>query len=320
MTKRGEYPTEVPPFRLGVRCLLIVLAIVVLSSVGAARELRSPNGVAEQVFTGDDFRWTDFEDQGNKDNQQQPDNQKPATTRPRENFVKQVLADQKTIWLSPFHAKPKDLRWIAPLVAATTVLILTDSESTEHLNKSQELADNSRRVSRIGAPWATFGTAGALFGIGVLTKNERVRETGVLGIQALINSSIVEGAIKFAAGRERPNRSNGRGHFFEGGQSFPSGHATTIWALATVIAEEYSDKPWIKISAYSAAAAVSMARFTGRSHFTSDVLAGSALGYLIGRYTVRAHSSRTGIHPSAVITPYLNRSARAYGVQATLSF
>jgi membrane-associated phospholipid phosphatase len=40
----------------------------------------------------------------------------------------------------------------------------------------------------------------------------------------------------------------------------------------------------VKFGAYGLAATVSLSRFTGRKHFLSDVLVGSAMGYGIGRY------------------------------------
>jgi membrane-associated phospholipid phosphatase len=52
-----------------------------------------------------------------------------------------------------------------------------------------------------------------------------------------------------------------------------------------VIAQEYGHhRPLVQIGAYGLASAVSLSRFTGRNHFLSDVVIGSAMGYGIGRY------------------------------------
>src|SRR5205823_4291999 len=57
-------------------------------------------------------------------------------------------------------------------------------------------------------------------------------------------------------------------------------------------AQEYPG--WMtKLLAYGGAAAISAARVTARQHFTSDVLVGSALGYVVGRQVYRAHSGDT---------------------------
>jgi len=55
-----------------------------------------------------------------------------------------------------------------------------------------------------------------------------------------------------------------------------------------VVASEY---PGIltQITAYSLAAGVSVTRVLAQQHFPSDVLAGSAIGWMIGRYVVHRH-------------------------------
>jgi membrane-associated phospholipid phosphatase len=53
--------------------------------------------------------------------------------------------------------------------------------------------------------------------------------------------------------------------------------------MATVLAHEYP-KPWVKILAYGATAAVMAGRLLGRDHWASDVFVGPALGYLIGSH------------------------------------
>jgi membrane-associated phospholipid phosphatase len=103
--------------------------------------------------------------------------------------------------------------------------------------------------------------------------------------------------------------------------------------LATIIANEYHDKPAVQIAAYGIASAVSVARFTGRNHYLSDVLIGSAMGYGIGRYVYRTHHrsatvSGGGEEEESVfrsrrwpaIAPDYNRRAREYGVAMSWSF
>ena len=60
------------------------------------------------------------------------------------------------------------------------------------------------------------------------------------------------------------------------------------WTMAAVIAHEYP-RTWVKILAYTTATAVSMARYTGREHFLSDVAVGGFIGYFIGRHIFKLH-------------------------------
>ena len=61
------------------------------------------------------------------------------------------------------------------------------------------------------------------------------------------------------------------------------------WSLATIVANEYRGRPMVQIAAYSLATSVGVSRFTGRNHFLSDVVVGSAIGYGIGRYVYHQH-------------------------------
>jgi hypothetical protein len=131
---------------------------------------------------------------------------------------------------------------------------------------------------------------GGLYLSGRATHNNHLRETGLLSAEALIDSNIVVSALKTASQRQRPPKDDSSGEFFDGGTSFPSGHASSAWAVATVIAQEYGQhRPLVQVGAYGLAAAVSLSRYTGRNHFLSDVLVGSAMGYGIGRYVYHKH-------------------------------
>ena len=61
-----------------------------------------------------------------------------------------------------------------------------------------------------------------------------------------------------------------------------------------MVAEEYGyHRPLVQVGAYGLATAVSLSRYTGRNHFLSDVLVGSAMGYGIGRYVYHKHHDTT---------------------------
>lgn len=235
-------------------------------------------------------------------------------------FFKDLLSDEKAIWTSPLRIGRSDAKWLVPFAAATAALISTDRRASRELGHSEDLREVSRNMSYLGSGYTMFGAAGTIYVIGRFTHNDRAREAGLLGLEALIHSNIVVGAFKLATNRERPEQRQGDGRFWVGGKSFPSGHAANTWALAAVIAEEYRDKPLVRFGAYGLATAVSISRFTGRKHFPSDVVVGGALGYFIGRYVVKQHGTPHSGHPSAVIWPYFNQPTHTYGLSVSLRF
>jgi membrane-associated phospholipid phosphatase len=245
-------------------------------------------------------------------------------------FLRNVLDDQRAIWLSPFHLHRHDTTWLIPIGLGTAALISTDR------NSADELAENgvdrtrlrvSKDISRVGATYTTAGIAATFYAVGRATNNTRARETGLLGAEALIDTGIVVSVLKGISQRPRPRTTGAQGDFFDGGNSFPSGHAISSWALATVIANEYKDRRAVQIAAYGMATAISLSRYTGQSHFLSDVLVGSALGYGIGRYVYRKHhvtasaTSESVSQPKGLIgrlrpqiAPIYSGHERTYGV------
>ena len=265
-------------------------------------------------------------------------------------FLSNIGRDQRAIWTSPFRLGRGDARWLAPLGVSTLALIASDQETGE-------LSDNDRRISvskdisQAGSIYSTGGLAAAFYLVGRATGNARARETGLLGGEALINTAIVYSVLKNVSQRPRPTVDGAHAEFFDGGHSFPSGHAASAWALATVVANEYHDRRAVRFGAYGLAAAVSVSRYTARKHFLSDVLVGSAIGYGIGRYVYRTHHNTaldaSGAHTSQggevksdgaddsnveagresahsklmpFVVPSFSRARREYGVALSWSF
>jgi membrane-associated phospholipid phosphatase len=127
---------------------------------------------------------------------------------------------------------------------------------------------------------------------GILKKNERATETGILGFEAFGNTLAVAAVTQLVAGRERPLEGVGHGRFWVNNSfdsSFPSIHSSSTWSMASVLAHAYP-QPWVQFLAYTTATTVSVTRVTGLKHFPADVAVGGAFGYLIGQHMYRAHS------------------------------
>ncbi len=218
-----------------------------------------------------------------------PTPQSSKTPTLESQFFKNVLRDQEAIWTSPFRLHGRDARWLAPLALGTAALIATDRRTGDEVGESTSQLNASRIVSYAGSAYGVGAIAATFYCFGRAKHDARARETGVLGAEALIDSAIVVTALKEITQRRRPLSGPNRGDFFDGGSSFPSGHSIQAWSLAAVIANEYHDHRWVQVGAYGIASAVSLSRFTGRQHYLSDVLVGSAAGYGIGRYVYRTH-------------------------------
>jgi membrane-associated phospholipid phosphatase len=244
--------------------------------------------------------------------------------------LKNIVRDQCAIWTSPLQLQKDDAEWLAPLSLSAAALIATDRRTAGALHEDRLRLNISRDIGYLGSGYGTGAVAAAFYVVGRKTGNARARETGILGAEALIDSGIVAAVLKTGTERRRP-RAKEPGDFFEGGLSFPSGHTIASWSLATVVANEYRSNRLVQVTAYGLATVVSMSRFTGRNHFLSDVLVGSAIGYGIGRYVYRTHHdpdlesisqeiTQTHSKLLPLIMPTYQRSARSYGVGLLWSF
>lgn len=203
-----------------------------------------------------------------------------------------ILKDQEAIWTSPLRLKSSDLKWLVPLAAATGASVATDYHAMDsvvtHNASFNQLNVNASNVIVGGLLAAPVG----IYGLGYLKGDEHARETGILGGEAILDGLVVEQGLKLIAWRERPAQDNARGLFFQGSagvdSSFPSSHSVLAWASAAVIASEYYS-PWTQLGVYSLATGVSLTRVLGQQHFPTDVLVGSAAGWLIGRYVSHTH-------------------------------
>jgi membrane-associated phospholipid phosphatase len=200
-------------------------------------------------------------------------------------FLKHLVEDQKQFWTKPAHLRVQDLKWVAPLAGITAAFIASDSWWSKqvpmgHVSSSKTYSDY--------ATYSMIGLGGASFLLGHVKHDDRLAEAGLLAGEAAINATAVTYAFKEVTQRQRPYQDDGNGHFFTGGSSFPSEHATIAWSIASVWAHEYPG--WFsQAAAYGLASTISITRVTARQHFPSDVLIGSALGWYFARQVYRAH-------------------------------
>lgn len=235
-------------------------------------------------------------------------------------LARNIVLDQKDIWTSPFHMNRHNAALWLGFTAATAALIATDHSTSTILQNSKGQVRAANLVSKTGAAYTVIPTAAAFYLTGVLVNNEKARETGVLGAEAMLDGIIVYEVLKTVASRDRPNSSKDAGEFFSGGASFPSGHAMTAWAFASVVAHEYSHTRVVPIVAYGLAALVTGARIAARQHYASDVFVGGAAGWFIGTYVYHTHQVHLGHHHGLIarVVPELQPATRTYAVSLNL--
>ena len=77
-------------------------------------------------------------------------------------LVKNVLLDEKEIWLSPFHMHRKDAIWWIGIGAVTTALIATDKQSSKIFENSAGQITWGNHISNLGSTYTLIPVVAGL--------------------------------------------------------------------------------------------------------------------------------------------------------------
>ena len=216
-----------------------------------------------------------------------------------------IVGDTYRIFTSPIYMRTGDLKWMLPVAAGAGVALSQDSHVARDIVSHDPGFNNAADNVSSDILYSYIAGAVTMYGAGVLKNNDHLRETGLLSGEAQISAEILDSIVKLGSFRERPTADNFSGKFFQlsagADSSFISGHAMITWSAAAVIAAEYPS-PWKQVGVYSGATATALTRVLAEKHFPTDVLLGSAAGWMIGHYVVRAHHHHPIFHhrPSVV--------------------
>ena len=212
---------------------------------------------------------------------------------------KAVLQDQVGLWTSPTRLRARDLTWLLPLAGSVGWLLTSDERNMRERIRTNLLArDRSVAVSNVGTG-SLAAVPALLYWWGWRRGDEYAQHTAILSARAAADALIAGEILHAATWRQRPMEGTGAGRFFAAkslSSSFPSLHPSAAWAIASVLARRYPG--WLtQVGVYGLATAVSLSRVTARQHYPSEVVVGSALGLLIGRFVSR--DTRTPVQPSS---------------------
>lgn len=122
-----------------------------------------------------------------------------------------------------------------------------------------------------------IGLAYFWFALAILLWFKKMREEAVLLTLTIVLSSLIALPTKFFLPRGRPFfLLDIKTLWFEGGYSFPSGHAKNSFASAKILGNR---KKKLKTFLYILAATISFSRVYLGFHWPTDVLAGALIGW-----------------------------------------
>jgi membrane-associated phospholipid phosphatase len=225
-------------------------------------------------------------------------------------YIKSYWHDSRSFILSPakWHAR----QWIEfGVVAGAGVLAYSQDEQIQKyfVGHQSTTADNFSKY--VFEPFGRFSPViiGGLYIGGRLVKDNRLAGTSLTAAKAFVVSSVCTVVVKQLTHRHRPYQDDIPDHANWDGpfanykyNSFPSGHSEAAFSMATVYAMEYSSTIWVPVLAYTLAVGTAVSRLYENDHWASDVVIGSALGFVTGRFMWKQSkkgNNRLVILPSA---------------------
>jgi membrane-associated phospholipid phosphatase len=230
------------------------------------------------------------------------------------------FSDTVGMAVAPAHWTQSDWEKAAGFTIVLTGLLFAD----ENIDMAAQ-RHRSDFTNHVADATTSFGggngtqVAVLAIGAGLVFKSPWLRDTGREALEASILTALVENlVIKPLFGRERPELANGENNFdwFSSNSSFPSGHTTQAFAIASVVAAR-TDGWVVPTISYTLASIVAFDRVNDRVHFASDVFAGAVFGTVVGKYIVHKHEREAVGAPSKTsldIVPIRN------GLAARLAF
>lgn len=218
-------------------------------------------------------------------------------------YLRLLVLDTTDTLTAPAHWGREEWRNFSLYITGIGAVMLLDKPIYEAVQKNRigSIDDFAKSVQEIGS-YPSFGIMGAFYAAGSLLEDDRAKRVAMDAFAAsLVSTGVITTTLKVIVGRKRPGETGEAYHFrpFGGSYSFPSGHTTQAFSLASVIAESY-DKTWVDLTSYGIATLVGLARVEQRPHFPSDVLAGAIIGTVVGKSIVRHHR---GSHTRITVMP-----------------
>ena len=181
----------------------------------------------------------------------------------------------------------------------------------DDITESIQRHSNYRDFSSVGDVYGraiSFGIPQvSIYVAGLATKNEKIREFGLLTTNTAIVSGVMTLVLKGIVGSKRPDGSSKR----RLDSSFPSGHALGSAALAGTIHRRYGF--WYAVPFQLASLFTGLSRVIDNEHRPLEVAASWGIGYATGYAIARAWGGLQLNTSNVTLAPWVDPATRVPG-------
>ena len=233
-------------------------------------------------------------------------------------YLRSYPADIKRIISRPFHWDRADWIKTSGIISIGAILYFNDRKIQDwsQANRNSTSDNMSKYATYFGEKKVVAPFFFLYYLYGKVFHNKKAKHTALIGIESFIIAGIFTNLIKYSVHRSRPYTGDTpdrwRGPSFSLSDeylSFPSGHSTTAFALATVFSNEYNTR-FCSFLFYSLATLTAISRVNNNDHWASDVFFGGVIGYSTSKALLSQKQSRVSF------SPYIN--GKSVGILMTI--
>ena len=218
----------------------------------------------------------------------------PDTLRPPQEDPHPLLHDIAAYYTSPLHWDGKDWAYFGGALALLAASHHYDTQVRTHFiaqgakplgGSTDDLKDALPMIGAVAGTWAYAHWLDSSDGF---HEAWNMVEAGGLSV-------VDTYALKFVAGRERPDQTSDPNKWRKSGSSFPSFHAAAAFAIGSVLAESGNDDyRWIRrFLGYGAVAGfTAFERLKHNAHWLSDDVAGAEIGGATAHFVLERSEER----------------------------
>jgi membrane-associated phospholipid phosphatase len=210
-----------------------------------------------------------------------------------------VMTDAAGFFSAPLHFGSCDWGG-AGIGFGIIALAATQDEAIRKIARRNRPSGTSSTALSIGRHFGSMMDAqifsAAVYAVGFFGDDDGLRLTGRMLTEGLVLAGATRFIVGVAVGRNRPFTGRDPWTFVPAGwkeerNSFPSAHAAGACVVSTILSDRIGH-PVATGLLFAMAAVTGASRLSDDQHWFSDVVAGSALGILAGRYVISRERTR----------------------------
>lgn len=212
--------------------------------------------------------------------------------------VKTTVGDAWHVYSSPARIHRRSAVVLGAVVATAGLLYVYDEDLLRAVQRNdrvggvRQFVDVGDAVEPVGIMERTMRYYAMAFALGTVIDFDALQAVSGEIIESHLIGAGLRVAFRPLVGRARPVDSRGSQDFRIGeGRSFPSGHTSVFFELATIVSHHGHSLP-VTIAAYGAATAGAIQRIDAGGHWPSDVFLSAVSGTLIARTVIRRSEAR----------------------------